>query len=311
MIENQKDKPEGRKVKIIDFIYSINEEEKTAGIFSYENINNDIIIQRSITYNSKTYIITSILEGVFQNTYKIKSISFADDSELRIIEKDAISCSLIQSISLPSSLVELKDEWCNMTPNLNQISISSDNPYYKTYEDKFIIGKSTNQQENFDVLVFCVRNIQNVKIPDFIKIIGQYAFNCCYRIQKPEISNESKLQIIEKDAFSYSSVYRFTIPSKITKIGGNAFSSCEQLQYVDIPLDSKLRIIEENTFSETSIQSFIIPNHITTIEKNAFAYCHQLQIIEIPSNPNIKDINKKIFNDCKNVIIMTSSKLLQ
>ena len=59
-----------------------------------------------------------------------------------------------------------------------------------------IIGKSTLEQEHYDVLVFCIRNIENIKIPDFIEIIDSYSFQECHKLQSVEFP--SNLKIIEK-----------------------------------------------------------------------------------------------------------------
>ena len=99
------------------------------------------------------------------------------------------------------------------------------NPRYSKYEDKFIIGKSTIEKENFDVLIFCNRDVKNAKIPNFIEIIGSYAFDQCYKLQKVEISEDSKLRKIGKYSFSFSSIESIKISHHITHIDEGASSS--------------------------------------------------------------------------------------
>ena len=52
-----------------------------------------------------------------------------------------------------------------------------------SYEEKFLLGKSSSERENFDVLLASVRNVVNPKIPSFIEVIGSYAFNCCNQLK--------------------------------------------------------------------------------------------------------------------------------
>lgn len=52
---------------------------------------------------------------MFKSLRQIKSIKFANDSEIQKIEKDAFYGSSIESISILSSLIELSDGWCNYT----------------------------------------------------------------------------------------------------------------------------------------------------------------------------------------------------
>ena len=82
---------------------------------------------------------------------------------------------------------------------LTKIDISPDNPYYKIYEDKFIIGKSMVEAENFDNLVFAVKNIKKATIPYFIKHICSCAFQFCTELSTIDIMHNSMLQTIEFD----------------------------------------------------------------------------------------------------------------
>ena len=81
------------------------------------------------------------------------------------------------------------------------------------YDDKCIIGKSIIEGGNFDSLIFCIRDIENVLIPNFIERIEPFAFNKCDRLHGLEISNDSKLQVIEKNSFYMSSIDSISIPS--------------------------------------------------------------------------------------------------
>lgn len=45
------------------------------------------------------------------------------------------------------------------------------------YNDSFIIGKSDIKSDNFDILYFARRDIENAIIPPFIKIIAPFAFS--------------------------------------------------------------------------------------------------------------------------------------
>ena len=161
------------------FVYSLNEQEKTASVISNKSQDTDIIIPRSINYNGQEYIITSISEDAFRDLTQLKSIQFPPDSEIQKIEQNAFFNSTIESFTIPSKLKELDDGWCNMTTKLNKISVGQDNQYFTIYNDKFILRKSTSNKENFDVLVFCVRDVEKVTVPNFIEIIGPYAFENC------------------------------------------------------------------------------------------------------------------------------------
>ena len=119
-------------------------------------------------------------------------------------------------------------------------------------------------------------------IPQFIKIIGSYAFSNC---------------LVEK----------IFIHSQITKICSGAFYSCDKLNHVKIPHDSELQIIEKEAFGLSKIKSFNIPSKVTKFDE-AFSHCFELLIIEIDENTEINSIDKYHFYYCQHAIFMIPSK---
>ena len=64
--------------------------------------------------------------------------------------------------------------------NLSIIHVSPDNPRYSAYDgNKLIIGKSSIENNDYDVLVLGIRIIKTLSIPSFIKHIGHSAFESC------------------------------------------------------------------------------------------------------------------------------------
>ena len=131
-------------------------------------------------------------------------------------------------------MIDLKEGWCHYTQNLTKISVSPKNPRYCCIDDEMIVGKTNIEQSNYDCLVFCVRNIKHIKLPNFIEHICPSSFCHCNQIKYIEISNESKLQTIGKGAFFYSTIKSISIPSSVTFIGENAFDYCIQIQIIEI-----------------------------------------------------------------------------
>ena len=135
--------------------YSIDETENTASVIKCVSYKPNVIIQRTIKYESKEYIVTSIAElrTIEQNAFytsKLESINnpahvtqisqytffacyehvrvdFEPNSELRKIEKFAFAQSTLQSITIPASVVELEEGWCSGTEDLNHIDVDLGN----------------------------------------------------------------------------------------------------------------------------------------------------------------------------------------
>lgn len=277
-----------------DIIYSINEENKTASVIGCYTNYSKITIPKSIQYKSSEYIVTSILRKAFKSS-PVNTIQFSNDSELEMIEREAFKDLPIENFTIPSKLKELKEGWCTNLTNLNNINVSPDNQYFSLYEDNIIIGKSSINEPNYDLLVFSVRDIKTATIPKFIKHICSYSFERCKRLKQISFENESNLQTIEKFAFNKSSIESITIPSQVSIIGKNAFYYCSRFQKIEFEINSNLQQIEQNAFSGSSIEKIKIPSQTTVIHEKAFYQCKKLRKIEIGYDSKLQTIGKHAF----------------
>lgn len=214
----------------------------------------------------------------FEGSRDLHELEFSEDSELHTIEENALPTD-IKSLYIPPKLINLKKHWCSGTSDLNKIKVSPNNPKYKVYNDEFLIGKSSLEQKNYNVLALSVRSIQDVKIPSFIEEIGSSAFFLCQKIKNFEFQKDSKLRIINANGFCRSSIIKMTLPSHLTKICEDAFFDCS-IEKIEIPINSELQSIEKEAFADSHIKVFFIPPLVTMIGENAFNSCADLQIIE-------------------------------
>lgn len=174
-----------------------------------------------------------------------------------------------------------------------------------------IIGKSSIEQDNYDVVVFCFRNVEHVKIPNFIRIIDSYAFSECQKLKSVEFTSDSELHTISKYAFSLSSITNFSIPRSVKILDEHCFSNCKQFKKIEIPFNSQLQIIGKYAFFFSAIQSFSVPPQLTKICENAFYFCSQLQKFEIPFNSELQVVETSALN-CASIESFTiPSKLNQ
>ena len=123
-------------------------------------------------------------------------------------------------------MIELEEDWCCETNDLTKITISPLNGQFMIKDDKYLIGKTDPNNEEFDILLFACRDIQEISIPSNIKIISSYAFENCNNLRKVEISPNSNLQIIGPHAFTDSNIESIFIPSKVSIICTEAFVRC-------------------------------------------------------------------------------------
>lgn len=252
-----------------------------------------------------------INERAFSQCRKLKTIEVPINSELQRIGSCAFGWSTIESFTFPSNLIFLENGWCNGTKNLIKIDISSSNPLFKTFENKFVLRKLYEDNENFTVLAFCFRNVRNITIPSFIEIIDSFSFCYCESIQKVIIPQNSELIIFGNSSFCDSSINRITIPNYTLFIGSSAFYECQKLSVVEINDNSELEEIGERAFFFTPITSFSIPASLKHIRKSAFANCMDLQIVEFNDFSKIKVIETNSFYGCNQLIITVSVNITE
>lgn len=161
--------------------------------------------------------VIKICESAFYWCDILYDFEIPSNSNLQIIGDNAFSYTLIQSLKIPSKLIKLEDGWRNGM-SLFSVNVSPENKNYFLYGEHFLIGKSSPENEDFDVLVSACCSIENAHIPDFIRIIGPYSFTLCKNLHEVTFSNDSKLEIIDKNAFAESSIESICFPSKLREL---------------------------------------------------------------------------------------------
>lgn len=222
--------------------------------------------------------VKQISEGCFYHCYSLDFIEFALDSELEVIEKDAFYYIPIERISIPVKVKKLEDGWCKMVSDLIEVTINPDNLYFKNYEEneKLIVGKSDLNSNEYDVLVFACRYIEDATIPPNIKIIASYAF-------------------------SQTQIESIFIPLHVKKICKGAFFDCKNLRNVAISKTSELQFIGKNAFYSAYVESLMIPSTFSEFEKGWNNYFSVRQMIINPDNLYFKNCEEN-----RNLIIRKS-----
>lgn len=157
-------------------IYSLSEINKSAAVVGSKNMSGDIFFPSNITYNSKEYVIKSILKEAFDESRLIKVIRFAPDSQLLIIKKRAFNNPRIERITIPSHVTHIKKRAFSDCSKLQIVEIPKDSELQIIDDDAF-----SNSA------------IEKIYLPIHLVKIGKKAFYQCSKLQTVEIAKNLRL----------------------------------------------------------------------------------------------------------------------
>lgn len=103
--------------------------------------------------------VVCIGKNAFFNCRYLKEIDFIENSNLKSIGNKAFSRSIIESFTFPSSIEEFKEDWCLDLLNLNSIKILSNEKQNISLYNDFLIGKTDQKSDIFEVLLFCKKKL--------------------------------------------------------------------------------------------------------------------------------------------------------
>lgn len=138
------------------------------------------------------------------------------------------------------------------------------------------------------------KEVTELKIPDNVTAIGNYAFNYCKSLTSVEIPES--VTSIGDYAFHYcDGLPSVEIPESVTSIGDNAFEDCYGLKTIVIP-DGVTRLGAYAYHNCSSATTVSIGNSVSEIGEYAFAGCYNVKTVVMPGS--IARIGAYAFGDC-------------
>ena len=194
----------------------INQKDKTAKLKKIPNEVDTLIIPRYAEYKNQKYTIISL--SFSYSSSKIGFLTFPEDSEVEKIEMNCFHGTHIRKLKIPPKLKYLEYSWATCLYDLSEIEISPKNDSFIYYDNKFLLGKSENDSGEFDVLYFTRRDIEEVVIPDQVRIIKKDSLSNSNQMKSVTFSSNSKLESIDEFAFSHSKFQKLMLPGTIEVI---------------------------------------------------------------------------------------------
>ncbi|MDE7456904.1 MAG: leucine-rich repeat domain-containing protein [Prevotella sp.] len=204
-------------------------------------------------------------------------------------------------------------DWATIKQMSNLLALDLSEAQFETVPDNAFDGMS---------------NVSNVKLPEGVKIIGQYAFrgtqllnidipsSVTYigqyafyqtRVKSVNFKKDSELQYIGYYAFlGCTSLEEFIMPNTVTQLGSrndnynsdydtSILSECTNLKKVHF--SDALTVLEQYVcYNCRNLEEVHLPKNVTAIRDLAFYNCEKLKHIELPST--LKRIDYNAFYNC-------------
>ncbi|KAK8841497.1 hypothetical protein M9Y10_027116 [Tritrichomonas musculus] len=257
------------------------------------------------------FCLKSTLKSGFDSC-NIDSLAFAKDSEVETFEKNCFRNAHIKRLEIPARVKNLKNDWCRYLYDLTEIEESPKNSHFILYNKDFLLGKSSESSDKFDVLHFACSDIKEAVIPPQVTRIKEYSFFNHDKLKTVRCSTNSELKCIEDYVFNFSSIESLSLPASVELIGDYCFSSISHLRSFEISpknkffklLDGKYVVKESNRgsgvfdtiiFGRRDMESVSIPSHIKVINNYAFEYCN-IHTVTFESNSSLELVKYDAFN---------------
>jgi len=291
-------------------------------------IANEAFSQRDVRSVVIPASVTEIGNAAFYCCTNLKSVTFADGSELEKISSSAFSlCSSLKEIVLPASLVELDSRAFFECANLVSVSFEEGSQL------KIIGGAAFEKCRNLVRIdipegVTAIRNgafsncssLREVKIPSSITELGS-AFSYCRSLVRVEIpATVTADTLISTAPFKYSIIWEFINHSDVDFTSGFAThgttvvletdspKSVEKDGFVFLPTDSGVYLISSNLTDEGSVvlpadfngQSYII---------GKYAFYQHTSLVSVTLPQGVSKIEENAFYNCTKLgeVVMTHS----
>ena len=272
--------------------------EQYASWYNYNEIEGDLIIPSTVTYNGKTYTVTSIGTQAFTNC---PMLSVTIPSSVKKISMGAFSgCTMLTNVTIPNSVTYLGDYAFKNCYQLQTISIS---------DNVTSIGEETFVYCKLRTVTFG-KSISNIHETAFnqvaLKTVIWNAENYSKAYTLPNCVNTvtfgNSVKHIPASLCRSTSISSISIPNSVTSIGDDAFRNCSGLTSITIP--NSVTSIGSSAFEDcSSLTSVTIGESVTSIGKKAFAYCSGLTSVTLGNS--VTSIGNSAFSGCSGLTSIT------
>lgn len=238
---------------------------------------NDVIVPESFTHHEHEYEIVAIGEKAFYRCSGLASVSLPN-TVIEIKQQSFSGCSEMDNIYLNTNLQKIGDAAFSDCSSVSRI----------------VLPNSVSDVGN-NAFSNCT-HLESIVLPNQLTKISDGLFNGCSSLSSISIPNS--VQSIGQCSFERTSVTSVIIPNETTVIKFGAFCECDRLE--TITFGSNLERIEERAFSScSSLLSVELPENVLYVGDYCFSVCTNLRTVRLSAN--MTAINKGTFASCSSL----------
>ena len=275
-------------VKIGSIYYNLNAEAKTAEVtVNPDEYSGEIVIPKTVTYQSVKYKVTSIGNEAFKLSY-ITSVTIP--GSVTTIGDGAFYNCFLTSVIIPNSVTSIGSQAFCECSSLTSVTIGTSVTSIGEYAFSYCSGLASVYIS--DLGAWC-----KIRFDDNPLQYAEHLFLNGTEI-KDLVIPTSVTSISDRAFAGFSGLTSVTIGNGVTSIGVGAFSSCSNMASVTI--GNGVTSIGNYAFYRCSgLTSVTIPNSVTSIGDGAFQYCDGLTSVTIPNS--VTSIGYSTFRDCRSL----------
>lgn len=285
--------------------YNLDNVNGTAEVTSHptNGYSGDITVPATVTYNYRTYNVTSIGRDAFYNT-TLTSLTLNEG--LTTIKQYAFRNANIP-IAIPSTVNNIST-WAFKGYKGTSMSVASGNG---TYDSRGGCNAIIETAENT-----IVAGCSATTIPNDVTMIGEAAFD---GVGLTSIDIPANVTTLDMGAFANNPLTAVTIPATVTTIYNNPLYGCNELTSITVAdgnpnYDSRdgcnAICDKEKRWVIATCKTTVIPQTITGIGTFAFAYRQDLNEFKVPSHIGIINDNAFAYSNLWNVTLTDNNDLV-
>ena len=245
----------------------------------------------------------TIDEGAFAACVRLTEVTIPE-GVVSLGKETFMSCTALVRIHLPATLQTMGAAYpgdvfentgvlgCN---HLETVTVTEGSAYFSSQDGLLYNADGTE-------LLFCPRGRTTASVQKGTERIGDYAFFYCRVLE--EVSLPDTLKVIGANSFSIcDSLTEVSIPSGVETIGESAFSSDAALTKLTLP--NTVKEIGAKAFLNTGLVTLEIPGSVQSLGAQALAYNTALTSVTIPSS--VTQLGAELFLNSDSVTVYTDS----